>query len=504
MLNWVYIGIGTVIGTVVTSFVTYWFKDLLKEILPSPSETFISIVEFGKDIRRFRPSPDKFLILVARLDGDDPKGTHTRAVARAFRGQQGVERTQTRRVVPFSDIGGAAESHAIAIGRRWLAKRNADLLIWGEVLQKEKFLNLWFTNKDATSDFQQSRFSLEANLLDGNFTQVASTQLISMALSAIKPGTEVAERSLRDILRPVADRLRNLLSNSAQFTLRQRSELTFALGVALCAIAREEGGAANLQDAVNLLNSSIKNIDRTREPLAWANVQQYRGVALLELGAETVGIEILDDAVAAFRSALDERPRERLALDWAKTQYSLGSALIDLGTRKLESSYLIEAIAAFDAALTERTQERTPTEWALTTSTRGLAVLMLALQEDVGITKLNEAIVLFQKALEATSASVTPILWGGIKLNLGLALSHLAERQPGGGALADALSTCRSVLSVWTREEVPKLWVKAQNNIGSVLNRLAEQETDSEHLKESEDVLRAALEVCTPELSALL
>jgi hypothetical protein len=116
--------------------------------------------------------------------------------------------------------------------------------------------------------------------------------------------------------------LRNLLSNSAQFTLRQRSELTFALGVALCAIAREEGGAANLQDAVNLLNSSIKNIDRTREPLAWANVQQYRGVALLELGAETVGIEILDDAVAAFRSALDERPRERLALDWAKTQYS--------------------------------------------------------------------------------------------------------------------------------------------------------------------------------------
>jgi hypothetical protein len=85
--------------------------------------------------------------------------------------------------------------------------------------------------------------------------------------------------------------------------LRQQSELSFALGVALCAIAREEGGVANLQDAVNLLNSSIKNIDRTREPLAWANVQHYRGVALLQLGEETVGIEILM-MQAAFRSAL--------------------------------------------------------------------------------------------------------------------------------------------------------------------------------------------------------
>jgi tetratricopeptide (TPR) repeat protein len=472
-------------------------------IAASPSTTIIWILEYAKDIPRIRLSPDKFVILIARLDGDDPKGTHTRAVARAFLGQQGVQRTQTRRVLRLSEDSDA-EGHAVRIGRRWLARRKADLLIWGEVLQKEKFLNLWFTTKDATSDFQQSRFPLEANLLDGNFTEVANAQLISISLSAIKPATEVAERSLRDILRPVAGRLRNLLNNSDQFTLRQGSDLRFALGVALCAIAREEGGAADLQEAVNLLGSSLRDIDRTRESLAWANVQHYRGVALADLGAEALSSEILDDALAAFRSALDERPKERVPLDWARTQHSLGGALIDLGMWKPERGYLIEAIAAFDAALSERRRDHTPTEWAVTTNARALAVQRLAQWENNGITKINEAIELFRQALEATSASTTPILWGGIKLNRGLAFLELADRQPGRDALDDALSECRGVLSVWTREEVPKLWVKAQFTIGRVLTQLGELENSTEQLKEAEDVLRAALEICTRKFSSPL
>jgi hypothetical protein len=268
-------------GLLLGWFKDFLFKDFLKQVLPTPTDAKIWIVENLKDLRRIRLSPDKFLILVARLDGDDSKGTHTRAVARAFQGQQGIERTQTARILSLSGIGSDAEAHAVTTGRKWLARRNADLLIWGEVLQKEKYLNLWFTSKDATSEFQQSRFPLEANLLDGNFTEVARAQLISLSLSAIKPATEVGARFLRDILRPVADRLRNLLNNSAQFTLRQRSELTFALGVALCAIAREEGGAANLQDAVNLVSSSIENIDRTSEPLVLRCIQtvQERGRA---------------------------------------------------------------------------------------------------------------------------------------------------------------------------------------------------------------------------------
>jgi hypothetical protein len=157
---------------------------VLAGIAASPSTTIIWILEYAKDTLRIKLSPDKFAILIARLDGDDPQGTHTRAVARAFLKEQSIQWTQTRRVLRLS-ANSDAETQAVRTGRRWLARRKADLLIWGEVLQKEKFLNLWFISKDVTSDFQQSRYMLEANLLDQSFSE---------ALSAVNSALEMWTR----------------------------------------------------------------------------------------------------------------------------------------------------------------------------------------------------------------------------------------------------------------------------------------------------------------------
>ena len=321
MVNWFmeHFVIG-VVGVAVGGCVITWLTGLFNNILPSPKRTQVLIDEFVKDLWYSRPSRDKFLVLVAQLDRDDPEGTHTRAVARAFLGQPNIERTLTRRPLTLAGIGSEAESGAVTTGRRWLARRNADLLIWGEVLQKEKLLNLWFTSKDATSDFQQSRFMLEANLLGQSFNEVAKTQLIAVALSAIKPATEVGMTSRRNILRPVADRLRNLTNNSSEFTSRQRSDLSFALGVTLCAISHEEGGLKDPEEAVSVLTSAVEGIDRNEDPLAWANAQHYRGVALTALGREASPSEALENAVRVFRAALDERTQERVPLEWANSK----------------------------------------------------------------------------------------------------------------------------------------------------------------------------------------
>jgi tetratricopeptide (TPR) repeat protein len=489
-----------IIEVLLAGLAVTWLTGFFNRILPSPSNSINWIIECVKDIWGVRPSRDKFLILVSRLEGDDSDGNHTRAIGRVFYGHQGIERTLTRRVLHLSDIGSEAESQAVATGRRWLTRRNADLLIWGEVLQKEKFLNLWFISKDATSDFQQSRFMLEANLLDQNFGEATRAQLVAIALSAI-PATEVAATSHRDILGPVAERLRNLINDSSEFTLRQRSNLSLALGITLCAISHEEGGPKGPQDAVSFIASSIEGIDRTKEPLLWANAQHWRGVALTAVGQEMSGSEALEDAVLAFHAALDERTKERVPLEWAKTQNALGVALSQLGARKTRTSYFAEAITAFDSALTERTLERTPIEWAATMSNRGMSVLQLAHRDKIGANQITDAIFSFQEALRATSPATTPILWGGITLNLGLAYVLLAIRRPEGSPLDDALSAFRSVLFHWSREQVPRLWVKAQINVGQVLTRRGEHEIGTDSLREAVDVFQAALEVCTREFS---
>jgi tetratricopeptide (TPR) repeat protein len=469
-----------------------WLKRLLDKILPSPAVTLIWLTEAIKDLRRIRPSPDKFLVLVAKLQ-DDPDGSSTRAVARAFLGHQGIERTQTRRVLPLSDIGSDAENRAISLGRRWLNRRNADLLIWGQVLQKEKSLMLWFTSKDATSDFQQSYYKLEGNVLGQDFAEAAWAQLVAIALSAVKPATEAGGIQLRDTLRPIVERLRSLLKSGSQFTSRECSDLRFALGVALSAVSEEERNEADLYEAVTSLSSALENIDRTREELAWANIQHYRGLALMRLGREQAGSETIENAILAFRAALDERARERVPWEWAKTQNALGIALCELSGRKGDANYLEESISAYNLALEERTFERTPVEWSSTTNNRGLTLLNIAVRDKQGASLIQDAINSFREALRGISPKTAPILWGGIHQNISIAFYHLAERQPEGGPLDEALS-------VWTREKVPQLWTKLQVNIARVLTRRGELDD----FDEAEEVLNAALEVCSREFSPLL
>jgi tetratricopeptide (TPR) repeat protein len=474
---------------------------VLAGIDASPSTTIIWILEYAKDILRIKLSPDRFTILIARLDGDDLQGTHTRAVARAFLGERGVQWTQTRRVLRLS-ASSDAESQAVRIGRRWLVRRKADLLIWGEVLQKEKFLNLWFISKDATSDFQQSRYTLEANLLDQSFSEVTRTQLVAIALSSVKPATEVAATSLRDILKPVADRLRNLIKDASEFTSRQRAELAFALGVALCAISYEEGGCEDLREAVAVLASSVESINRADEPLAWANAQHYRGVALAGLGREAANAENIEDAVAAYRAALDERTRELVPFEWAKTQNALGNALTALAVRKPEITFFDEAIIAFDASLSVRTIERSPIEWASTMNNRSVTVLIRALR-GTETTQIREGIANLEDARRVTSLKEAPLVRNMITLNLGFAFFQLDERRAEEGLLDKALSASREVLRDCPREQVPQLWVKAQINVGRTLIRVGEREIGTDSLREAEDTLKAALEVCTPEFSVL-
>jgi tetratricopeptide (TPR) repeat protein len=493
------------IGTAIVSALTAWFRGFFNQLLPTPAATKIWVIEGIKDLRWIRPSPGKFLILVARLDGDDVEGTHTRAVARAFRGEQGIERTQTARKLSLSDkgIGSDAEIRALATGRAWLARRNADLLIWGEVLEKGKFLSLWFTSKDATSDFQQSSFPLEAAQLDQSFNEAARTQLVAISLSSIRPATEPAGKSYRDILRPVADRLRTLINNPLKFTSRQVADLKFALGVALCAISEEEGVTQDLQEAVGLLGSYIDSIDRIKEPLAWANGQHYCGIALTYLGRETASTEYIENAVEAFRAALDERTEDRVPLEWGNTQNALGIALAELAERKTGVALFDDAITAYDAALTVRTLERSPLNWAATTNNQSNAVLNRALRGN-GTTEINKSIAALEKARQVATFRSAPLLHSGITVNLGVAFYHLDERSSDEDALPKALSAFHSVLHDWSAEQVPRLWVKAQINIARALIHKGEREIGTETLEEAEDRLKAALEICTREFSTLL
>lgn len=219
--------VGGIIGAALIASVTAWFQgafdSVLHDVAPSGADAFCALREAIEDHWPANPQVTlkRFTILIATIDRDDSDHTYTRAVARAFLKRDDIDRIETCRVLRLSNVGRDAEVSAVETARRWLAQRRADLLIAGELQQKDKAVSLWFFDRDPTHDWKASTFRLDANLLKEDFSQAASTQLLGVALSAIKPATDENEKYVVVVLKPIAERLRHLLEAMGGFTKGQ-------------------------------------------------------------------------------------------------------------------------------------------------------------------------------------------------------------------------------------------------------------------------------------------
>ena len=83
-------GVATVLG--VGALVGWYFQETLKALLPSPQRLA------GLMRRRDLPLPtgERFVVLIADLQGDDDQRTHTRHVAAALEPHQGLDVVRVR------------------------------------------------------------------------------------------------------------------------------------------------------------------------------------------------------------------------------------------------------------------------------------------------------------------------------------------------------------------------------------------------------------------------
>jgi hypothetical protein len=144
--KWIWSGLG--LGGLVALYVTA----VANELLPAPkiaSDAACFVREAFHD-----PAPGThFTILISNLAGD-ADGRQTSLVRDVFLGQRGIDARRTCRVVTLDATGGSvadAEAEALAYGRDLLERRNADLLIWGEVKKADQELNIWFLGREGRS-----------------------------------------------------------------------------------------------------------------------------------------------------------------------------------------------------------------------------------------------------------------------------------------------------------------------------------------------------------------
>jgi tetratricopeptide (TPR) repeat protein len=368
----------------------WWFREFLLAYLPSLNPARVG----RKALRRDLPLPagERFVVLIADLQGDDAEKSHTRHVAAALAPYRGLD-VQRIGPGPEWDVGSRDDFEAEA--RVLTAERRGDVLIAGDVATAGKGVRLRILPGDRRVEVQPGasegrragEYALTETGLPLDFDRDFNVVLLALVAASVAPATERQGHYLVDVLEPAAGRLKRLCANMpGGLDVDQRGSLGHALGLAAYVLGEQKRDNAWLREAVAANRAALEVWPRERVPLQWAMTQNNLGNVLLSLceredGASDAGSGRLLEAIVAYRAALEVWTRERAPLQWAGAQNNLGNALRTLGEREDSTKQLEQAVTAYRAALEAVTRERAPLQWAGTQNNLGNALQALGKRE---------------------------------------------------------------------------------------------------------------------------
>ena len=311
-----------IILVVLTGAATGWLKGLASSLLPGTEAPRCWIEEHWKAAIGSLPGQDsaRFTVLLARLDGDTD-GSQTAYLTGAFKGERGFRPLTTCRVV---SLHGADQIEAERLAEqeadRLRVSRSADLILWGEVVERGA-LRVWITGPTMHADLKARPWTVDKGLLEPAFRERFAIALQAITFAALAPAQEQGEsHAVADLLRPLLPRLRSLVADlPSGLTGQAKGELLFSAAWGFAIYGDQAGDSAVLEEAVAAYRGALAEWTRDRAPLDWATTQNNLGTALATLGARESGTARLEEAVAAYRAALAERTRDRAPLDWAST-----------------------------------------------------------------------------------------------------------------------------------------------------------------------------------------
>jgi tetratricopeptide (TPR) repeat protein len=451
-----------------------------------------------------RPKLGRAAIYVAELQGDDKKGSHRNHILLSLRGELG-DCVQVLRagIEPRTDEKGNPEDDARAAnrkGQKYLnqGKHLGDLLIWGQVLDEKKLVELRFTSR-AHDSSEQRRFAFaEKMLLEPLFGPELGTALAAIATQLALPANDDGNYVV-DVLLPVAEKLGNIAANlPSSMTQGQRGLLLRSYADSERVIGVQRGDSEALMRAVAAYKEASNGFTQQDASLDWAKTQLNLSFALRALGGHENGTASLKAAIAACHEALKEYRRERVPLQWARSQNSLGNVLLELGKHESGTEQLEAAVAAYSEALREFTRESIPHTWAMTQNNLGYALQVLG-ERECGTQRLEDAVVACREALKEFTRKKVPLDWAMTQNNLGNALATLGEREIGTERLEAAIEAYREALKEYTRERVPLKWAMTQSNLGEALQALGERESGTVRLEAAVEAYHEALKERTRE-----
>lgn len=398
-------------------------------------------------------------ILVSPLAGDT-QGLAARHIRDRLSGRTGVTIAVADR--PLTAPGADHDaplfvSMAIDLGRRWLKRENADLLIWGESLAAPS------SAENPRASWRLRFLSLATPIHPQNATFSALERLEVPALFDDATGNLVFGAALAAVTVESADGLR---ARGALFRPVLRAATRFAEGdmvgtVAECATAQacyasllllegaRTGDEKMLQRAVAVYQGALILGEDAFPTHERAMVGSHIADALALIDERTHDGRFAAKTVEYYRAALGMVRKEVFADDFAALQTRLGLGLRALAQTSGETVHLKDAADAFTAATTIWTITDSPERWAdIQNSLGGLLITMGRLTQQPSL--FDKAVTVFRKIAQARSRTQAPLVWAHAIANIGAALKEKGEAAKDAVALRQALEAFDQAVEVFT------------------------------------------------------
>lgn len=446
-----------------------------------------------------REKGTNFSILVPELEGDndDSQRRHViQSLQTQFAGHEStihIVRYPAALKLRDGEVS-AMEAAAETQGRKWLKDKNADLLIWGSVGEKDRMLRLRFLplleGPTATKPYFLSQSALE---LPEDFGADFGSVLATTAAARIQVVYAHQGQILTQLIEPTVRKLQPLIeSPPVTFDKNTKATVWLAYADGERRIGEEAGDVGRLETAITYYRKILSLWERKSVPLDWAKTEFSLGFALARLGELEGGTTRLEESVVTFRNALEEFTKDKVPVEWAKTQTYLSYALFRLGQRESSTARLANAVETARQALLVQTRQNASFDWAMTQNMLGLAFSELGdLQNNREL--LEEANGAFRNALLEITRENAALYWGAIRSNIGSTLVSLSLYGDRRERLEEAVAAFNDALLELTREKVPLDWARAEAALGLALTNLAAEEKDPNHAEEAVSACRNAL-----------
>jgi len=418
------------------------FRDLLRR-QPTENAWANTGTHTGAGVSENEPLLDPFLndepedalygveplrILISPLAGD-AQGLAARHIHDRLSGRMGVSITVADRALtaPGADHNQPLfVSMAVDLGRRWLQRENADLLIWGEAVETSRGASwrLRFLGPATPIHPHSATMSaLERMEVPALFDDATGDLVFGTALAAVNVESADGIRARAALFRPVLRAATRFAEGDSVGTVAECATAQACYAALLLLEGARTGDVKLLQRAVSVYQGALILGEDAFPMHERAMIGTHIADALSLIAEQMEKPKLADKTVEYYRAALTMVRKEVFADDYAALQTRLGLALHNLAQATQDASHLKDASDAFSAATNIWTITETPERWAdIQNSLGSLLITMGRLTDQPNL--FDKAVAVFLKIAEARTRTTAPLVWATALANLGAALKE--------------------------------------------------------------------------------